>query len=186
MLQTIELWIRFRPASLQNISRNNLKSVLNDALSIIKYSEFIRYSLIEIWLIALSCELNDRITQHAVEQVKQFLRNENYVDFARHTMPLMDSYSRKFVSKPPKKKPALTTRVAAAAAGGVGGVGGVEVGGVAGAGVDSGKLNSIHNQADILARKSYFLLLYAFDEIHFEIMKNLAEELNEYITTYID
>lgn len=158
-----------------------MKSILDDALSIIKYSEFIRYSLIEIWLIALSCELNDRITQHAVEQVKQFLKNENYVDFARHTLPLMDSYSKKFVSKPSKKKSAsatttaktttTATRAAVAVEGGV---------------VDDGKLNSLHNQADILTRKSYFLLLYAFDEINFEIMKNLAEELNEYITTYLD
>jgi hypothetical protein len=132
--------------------------------------------LIEIWLIALSCELNDRITQHAVEQVKQFLKNENYVDFARHALPLMDSYSKKFVSKPPKKKSASTTTTARAAA----------AVGVEGAVVDDGKLNSLHNQADILARKSYFLLLYAFDEINFEVMKNLAEELNEYVTTYLD
>lgn len=145
--------------------------------------------------------MNDRITQHAVEQVKQFLKNENYVDFARHTLPLMDSYSKKFVSKPPKKKPASATTTASAsattttarAAAAVGAVGGGDVIGVEGGGgvnidavVDDGKLNSLHNQADMLARKSYFLLLYAFDEINFEIMKNLAEELNEYITTYLD
>jgi hypothetical protein len=135
--------------------------------------------LIEIWLIALSCELNDRITQQAVGQVKQYLKNENYVDFARHALPLMDSYSKKFVSKPLKKKtPSATTARAAAVVAEAGGVG---VGGV----VDDGKLKSLHNQADILTRKSYFLLLYAFDEINFEIMKNLAEELNEYVTTYL-
>lgn len=145
--------------------------------------------------------MNDRITQHAVEQVKQFLKNENYVDFARHTLPLMDSYSKKFVSKPPKKKPASATTTASAsattttarAAAAVGAVGGGDVIGVEGGGgvnidavVDDGNFNSLHNQADMLARKSYFLLLYAFDEINFEIMKNLAEELNEYITTYLD
>ena len=120
--------------------------------------------------------MNDRITQRAVEQVIQFLKNENYVDFARRTLPLMDSYNKKFVNKPPKKQASTTATVAAAArAVGVG----VGV-------VDDEKFNSLHNQADVLARKSYFLLLYAFDEVNFEIMRSLAEELNEYMTTYID
>lgn len=198
VLQTVELWIRFRPASLQNISRKNLKSVLNDALLIMKYSEFVRFALIEVWLIALSCELNNKITQCAVERVKQCLKNGNYVDFASVTLSLMDSYCTKFMSKPqPRNKKTTRTRIAGAGyegevtatIGKVEGEGEGEGAGVVGGegvvGVDE-SLISIRIQADLLARKSYFLLLYAFDECNFEVMKNVAEELNEYISTYID
>ena len=154
-----------------------------------KYSEFVRFALIEIWLIALSCELNNRITQCAVERVKQSLKNENYVDFASVTLSLMDSYCTKFVSKPPRNKKTTTRTTRTAAAGYRGEVTATITEGEGEAdplvGVDE-SLITLRIQADLLARKSYFLLLYAFDECNFEIMKNVAEELNEYISTYID
>ena len=155
-----------------------------------KYSEFVRFALIEIWLIALSCDLNNRLTQCAVERVKQCLKKDNYVDFACVTLSLMDSYCAKFVSKPsePRNKKA-TTKAAASGyrkeftATIVEREGEGEGEGTVG--VDE-SLITMRIQADLLARKSYFLLLYAFDECNFGIMKNVAEELNEYISTYID
>ena len=152
-----------------------------------KYSEFVRFALIEIWLIALSCELNNRLSQCAVKRVKQCLKNENYVDFASVTLSLMDSYCSKFVSKPRNKKATATTTSAVEYRKEFTTTIGEGEGGEGTEAVDVDEsLTTIRIQADLLARKSYFLLLYAFDEYNFEIMKNVAEELNEYISTYID
>ena len=61
MIETIGSWIRFRPYTLQNISRKKLKSILLDTFSILKYSEFLSFALLEIWLIASSCQKNENI-----------------------------------------------------------------------------------------------------------------------------
>ena len=40
--------------------------------------------------------------------------------------------------------------------------------------------------ATILARKSFYLLLFSLDPNHFEILRILSAELDEYLRTYID
>ena len=206
MIETIGSWIRFRPYTLQNISRKKLKSILLDTFSILKYSEFLSFALLEIWLIASSCQKNENIDKEnngnnfndnsnevrneeniftkigendnkkdtddefstVTKCAMENLEKEDYNNFSDNALTLLDLYVEKFQ----KKAPIISTKKSK----------------------KSG--TSIYNkndenyleliQADLLARKSYFLLLFSFDENRKNIFENLAQELKEYLTDYIE
>ena len=207
MIETIGSWIRFRPYTLQNISRKKLKSILLDTFSILKYSEFLSFALLEIWLIASSCQKNVNIDKENNENnyddnsnilnteedifkenreknndnesgshefstvtkcAMENLEKEDINNFSDNALTLLDLYVEKFQ----KKAPIISTKKSK----------------------KSG--TSIYNkndenyleliQADLLARKSYFLLLFSFDENRKNIFENLAQELKEYLTDYIE
>ena len=95
------------------------------------------------------------------DKVRKCLKDENYGNFVDEILPLMDLYGEKFASKIPKKqKKNIDMKY------------------------EKNNIGAI--QADLMARKSFFLFLYTLDANHVEILRNLAEELQEYIRTYID
>ena len=93
------------------------------------------------------------------EKVRKCLKDENYGTFVDEILPLMDVYGEKFGSKIPKKQ---------------------------NNGLKNEKNNFDRIQMDLMARKSFFLFLYTLDSNHVEVLRNLAEELQEYVRTYID
>ena len=174
VIETIESWVRFRPYSLQNISRKKIKSLLEDAFSILKYSEFLSFSLIEVWLIAYTCgtsiniENNDHHSnnddlkeiERKVKETLLNLENENFPAFSDNFLHLMDSYSEKFRNKSPLKKSRNLGK--------------------------SGDKNLELIQSDLLARKSFFLLLYTLDINRVKALQELVVELKDYLNSYID
>ena len=125
-----------------------------DAFSILKFSEFLVFSLLEVWLISISClEYKKEIAANIQNTIK-CLNHGNYAEFVDLVLPLMDMYGVEFGSKIPEKKKKCS---------------------------DSVKIN-----ASILARKSFYLLLFALDFNHIEILRNLSSELDEYLRTYIE
>ena len=42
------------------------------------------------------------------------------------------------------------------------------------------------HQSDLLARKTFFLLLYTMDVNRIDVLQDLVVELNEYLNKYID
>ena len=93
------------------------------------------------------------------EIVRKCLKDENYVSFVDEILPLMDLYGENFASKIPKKQKN---------------------------GANNEKNNFGKIQADLMARKSFFLFLYTLDANHVDVLRNLSEELQEYVRTYID
>ena len=207
MIETIGSWIRFRPYTLQNISRKKLKSILLDAFSILKYSEFLSFALLEIWLIASSCQKNENIDKENNENnyddnsnisnteenifmenreknndnksgshefstitkcAMENLEKEDFNNFSDNALTLLDLYVEKFQ----KKAPIISTKKSKKS--------GISINSKN----DENYLELI--QADLLARKSYFLLLFSFDENRKNIFENLAQELKEYLTDYIE
>jgi hypothetical protein len=125
----------------------------------LKFSEFLSYSLLEVWLISISCDFSDKKIFTVTEKVRKCLKDENYGSFVDEILPLMDLYGQKFGSKIPKKQKDDSNN-------------------------ENNKFEKI--QADLMARKSFFLFLYTLDANHVEVLRNLAEELQEYVRTYID
>jgi hypothetical protein len=125
----------------------------------LKFSEFLSYSLLEVWLISISCDFSDKKIFTVTEKVRKCLKDENYGSFVDEILPLMDLYGEKFGSKIPKKQKVDSDN-------------------------EKNKFEKI--QADLMARKSFFLFLYTLDANHVEVLRNLAEELQEYVRTYID
>ena len=173
MIETIESWVRFRPYSLQNISRKKIKSLLEDAFSILQYSEFLSFSLIEIWLIAYTCNTsinienndnhsnnNDLNNSKKIKETLQSLENNNFPSFSDNFLPLMDSYSYEFRNKTPSKKSKNLQK--------------------------SGNKNLELVQSDLLARKSFFLLLYTLDINRVNVLQELVIEFKDYLHSYID
>ena len=132
-----------------------------DAFSILKFSEFLSFSLLEVWLISISCDFSDGKIITMTDKVRKCLKDENYGNFVDEILPLMDLYGEKFASKIPKKQKKNID-------------------------IKYEKNNIGAIQADLMTRKSFFLFLYTLDANHVEILRNLAEELQEYIRTYID
>jgi hypothetical protein len=127
----------------------------------LKFSEFLSFSLLEVWLISISCDFSDEKIITMTDKVRKCLKDENYGNFVDEILPLMDLYGEKFASKIPKKqKKNIDIKY------------------------EKNIIETI--QADLMARKSFFLFLYTLDANHVEILRNLAEELQEYIRTYID
>ena len=173
VIETIESWVRFRPYSLQNISRKKIKSLLEDAFSILQYSEFLSFSLIEIWLIAYTCNTsinienndnhsndNDLNNSKKIKDTLLSLENNNFPSFSDNFLPLMDSYSVEFRNKTPSKKSKNLRK--------------------------SGNKNLELVQSDLLARKSFFLLLYTLDINRVNVLQELVIEFKDYLHSYID
>lgn len=163
-MECIEAWLRYRPPSLQNISRKKIKGLLEDTLSILRYSEFLSFALLECWIAAYSCQcLNVKgdvsSEKNEINRCLKSLSN-NLDGFVDSTLPLMDYYGDIF------RKPTPPIR---------------------------GQKSRVYREdqaekiaADLLGRKSFFLLLYVLDDNRIEVLKELSVELNEYVSTYFD
>ena len=176
VVETVGSWVRFRPYPLQDTSRRKIKSLLFDAFSILKYSEFLSFALIEIWLIALSSNMNiinrnniDEKNENNennleiskyIERVLINLEKNDFSSFVDNVLPLMDKYSENFRNKSLKSKKKKS--------------------------VISRNENFEFHQSDLLARKTFFLLLYTMDVNRIDVLQDLVVELNEYLNKYID
>ena len=147
-----------------------------DAFSILKYSEFLSFALIEIWLVALSSNMNiinrnniDEKNENNennleiskyIERVLINLEKNDFSSFVDNVLPLMDKYSENFRNKSLKSKKKKS--------------------------VISRNENFEFHQSDLLARKTFFLLLYTMDVNRIDVLQDLVVELNEYLNKYID
>jgi hypothetical protein len=167
VMECVESWLRYRPTSLQNISTKKIKSLLEDSLSILRYSEFLAYSLLECWIAAtyssqcLNTDKNDQKNETSVSGMSKslFSMSNNYKNFVDDVLPLMDNFGEIFRKPTPpnnKKKGVYQTNQAEKVA------------------------------ADLLSRKAFFLLLYVLDDNRITVLKDLSGELKEYVSTYFD
>jgi hypothetical protein len=53
IMELVEDWVRFQPPTVQKMSRNTIRALLTDVLSVIRYWEFISFALLECWMIAM-------------------------------------------------------------------------------------------------------------------------------------
>jgi hypothetical protein len=166
-MECVEAWLRYRPTSLQNISRKKIKSLLEDSLSILRYSEFLAYSLLECWIAATySCRCLNRNTNDQKSEISESEINKslssmlnNCHNFVDDILPLMDNFGEIFRKPTPpndKKKEVYRENRAEKMA------------------------------ADLLSRKAFFLLLYVLDDNRINVLKDLSGELKEYVSTYFD
>lgn len=96
-----------------------------------------------------------------IERVLINLEKNDFSSFDDNVLPLMDKYSENFRNKSPsksKKKKSVISR----------------------------NENFEFLQSDLLARKTFFLLLYTMDVNRIDVLQDLVVELNEYLNKYID
>lgn len=95
-----------------------------------------------------------------IERVLINLEKNDFSSFVDNVLPLMDKYSENFRNKSLKSKKKKS--------------------------VISRNENFEFHQSDLLARKTFFLLLYTMDVNRIDVLQDLVVELNEYLNKYID
>jgi hypothetical protein len=181
VVQAVEAWLRYRPASLQQTSRRTVRALLEDTLAVLRVWEFVSFALLECWVMAhLAChaqqycdtvDVGGSPAAHGAEAVEnkymrllECMRAHALSDAVDEVLPAMDEYSEVF--RKPKKAKAKN---------------GCDEGG-------RGRMSDDllgRESAELLARKSFLLLLFTLDDGSFGTLRSLSTEVHEYLTTFM-
>lgn len=180
VVHAVEAWLRYRPASLQQTSRRTTRALLEDALAVLRVWEFVSFALLECWVMAYlsssalqPCDTADRSGSNgtpaaaAVDskhvRLLECMQTHEWSGVVDEILPAMDEYSEVF--RKPKKA--------------------VRVKGDEGVRERMSSCARDQEPAELLARKSFFLLLFTLDDSSFETLRLLSREVHEYLVTFM-